>query len=129
MSHISFQLFHLIVCFGQVVSILAFYSDDLSSNPAEAYSFSEKLCLKWTKINKKYVLKTKPRLSIKINHSGFVCVFYDFILVLICPRIDVCQDFFEFISLIGFSNKKCWDDFYFEYLLPYTDWVWRNCQD
>ena len=25
---------------GQVVSVLAFYSDDPSSNPAEAYSFS-----------------------------------------------------------------------------------------
>ena len=38
---------------GQVVSVLAFYYDDLSSNPAEAYSFSVKLCLKRTKINKK----------------------------------------------------------------------------
>ena len=27
---------------GQVVSELAFYSDDLSSNPAEAYSFAVK---------------------------------------------------------------------------------------
>ena len=25
---------------GQVVSVLAFYSDDLSSNPADTYSFS-----------------------------------------------------------------------------------------
>ena len=36
-----------------MVSLLAFYSDDLSSNPAEAYSVSVKLCLKRTKINKK----------------------------------------------------------------------------
>ena len=38
---------------GQVVSVLAFYSDDPSSNPAEIYNFSVKLLLKRTKINKK----------------------------------------------------------------------------
>ena len=38
---------------GQVVSVLAFYSDDLSSNPAEVCSFSVKLLWKRTKINKK----------------------------------------------------------------------------
>ena len=37
-----------------MVNVLAFYSDNLSSNPAEAYSFfCIKLCLKRTKINKK----------------------------------------------------------------------------
>ena len=36
---------------GQVDSVLTFYSDDTSSNPAEAYSFSVKLCLKGTKMN------------------------------------------------------------------------------
>ena len=30
---------------GQVVSMLAFYSNDLSSNPAEAYSFFCKICV------------------------------------------------------------------------------------
>ena len=38
---------------GQVVSELAFYSDNPSSNPAEVYNFSVKLLLKRTKINKK----------------------------------------------------------------------------
>ena len=38
---------------GQVVSVLALYSDDPSSNPAEVYIFSVKLNLKRTKINKK----------------------------------------------------------------------------
>ena len=38
---------------GQVVSVLAFYSDDPSSHPTEALSFSIILCLKRTKINKK----------------------------------------------------------------------------
>ena len=39
---------------GQVVRVLAFYSDDPGSNPADAYSFfCKKLCLKQTKINKK----------------------------------------------------------------------------
>ena len=36
-----------------MVSVLAFYSDGPSSNPAEAYSFSLILCLKRMKINKK----------------------------------------------------------------------------
>ena len=38
---------------GQVVSMLAFYSDDPSSNPTDVYNFSVKLLLKRTKINKK----------------------------------------------------------------------------
>ena len=38
---------------GQVVSVLAFYSDYPSSNPTEVYNFSVKLLLKRTKINKK----------------------------------------------------------------------------
>ena len=39
---------------GQVVSVLAFYSDNPSSNLAEAYSFFlQILCLKIPKINKK----------------------------------------------------------------------------
>ena len=38
---------------GQVVSVLAFNSDDPSSNPNEAYSFAVKLCLKKTKKTQK----------------------------------------------------------------------------
>ena len=38
---------------GQVVSMLAFYSDDPSSNPAEDDSFYSLNCLKSTKINEK----------------------------------------------------------------------------
>ena len=38
---------------GQVVSMLAFYSDDPSWNPAEIHNFTLKLYLKRTKINKK----------------------------------------------------------------------------
>ena len=38
---------------GQVVSVLAFYSDDPSSNLANAKSFYVKLCLKRPEINKK----------------------------------------------------------------------------
>ena len=37
---------------GQVVSVLAFYSDDPSSNPAEVYNFSVKLLLKRMKKKK-----------------------------------------------------------------------------
>ena len=36
-----------------MVSVLAFYSDDPSSNPDEVYNFSVKFLLKRTKINKK----------------------------------------------------------------------------
>ena len=37
-----------------MVSVLAFYSDDQSSNPAESLQvFSVKFCLKRTKMNKK----------------------------------------------------------------------------
>ena len=38
---------------GQVVSVLAFYSDDPSSNHAEVYNFPVNFLLKRTKINKK----------------------------------------------------------------------------
>ena len=38
---------------GQVVSVLAFYSDDQSSNPAEVYNFSVKIVIEKKKINKK----------------------------------------------------------------------------
>ena len=40
---------------GQVVSILAFYSDNPSSNPGDAYSFSVQFGLKRTMIKKKEV--------------------------------------------------------------------------
>ena len=38
---------------GQVVSVLAFYSDDPSSNPAEAYSFSCKIVFEKNKNKQK----------------------------------------------------------------------------
>ena len=38
---------------GQVVSVLAFYSVDLSSSPTNMYNFHSVKCLKRTKINKK----------------------------------------------------------------------------
>ena len=38
---------------GQVVSMLDFYSNDLSSNPADVYNVSVKLYLKRMNINKK----------------------------------------------------------------------------
>ena len=38
---------------GQVVSVLAFYSNDPSLNPAEVYNFSVNCLSKRTKINKK----------------------------------------------------------------------------
>ena len=38
---------------GQVVSVLSFYSDDLSLNPAEDNNFSQKMFLKRKKMNKK----------------------------------------------------------------------------
>ena len=38
---------------GQVVSVLAFYSDNPSLNPAEAYSFSVKIVFEKTKNKQK----------------------------------------------------------------------------
>ena len=38
---------------GRVVSVLAFYLDDLSSNPADDYSFFCNFCVWKTEINKK----------------------------------------------------------------------------
>ena len=38
---------------GQVVSVLVFYSANLSSNPADVYSFFCKICVEKTKMNKK----------------------------------------------------------------------------
>ena len=47
-SHWSLQFY------VQEVSVLAFFSNDTSSNPAEDYSFlCKNLCFKRTKINKK----------------------------------------------------------------------------
>ena len=56
---------------GQVLSVLAFYSDDPSSNPTEVYNFSVKLLMKRTKINKK-----RPGLAHlkKINSSFDGCI-------------------------------------------------------
>ena len=54
---------------GQLVGVLAFYSADPSSNPAEFYILSVKLYLKRTKINKKrpglahFFLKGATKLS------------------------------------------------------------------
>ena len=41
---------------GQVASVLAFYSNNPSSNPAEVYSFPENLCLKRRKKIRRYRL-------------------------------------------------------------------------
>ena len=51
---------------GQVVT---FYSDDLSSNPTKAYSFSVEFSLKRTKINKK-----RPRLSPLLKNTRTVSI-------------------------------------------------------
>ena len=57
-----------------VVSMLAFDSDDPSSNPAEVYSFYSVYCLKRTKINKKrpgmaHFLKKELRLVVNCLRS------------------------------------------------------------
>ena len=71
-----------------MVSVLAFYSDDPSSNPAEVYNFSVKLLLKRTKINKKrpglahfFKKKTDKRLVhkskvfIQLRYKGITTVY------------------------------------------------------
>ena len=60
---------------GQVFSVLAFYSDDPSSNPAEVYNFSVKLILKRMKINKKEAgVGPLKKTSLYI---GFICPQFD----------------------------------------------------
>ena len=57
-----------------MVSLLALYSDDPSSSPAEAYNFSVMFCLKRMKINKKrlglahFFKKTIAGTTILIDH-------------------------------------------------------------
>ena len=64
---------------GQVVSVLALYSDDPSSYPAEVYNFSVKLLLKRTKINKKeagvgpFILKKYLGSFTVISDTFFSC--------------------------------------------------------
>ena len=56
---------------GQVVSVLPFYSDDLSLNPAETYSFFLlNLFVKRTKINQKEAWAS--RLNNNFHHSNHV---------------------------------------------------------
>ena len=52
-----------------MVSMVSFYSDNQSLNPADVYNFSVKLLLKRTKINKKRQ-KTNPT-KIILRYTGF----------------------------------------------------------
>ena len=56
---------------GQVVSVLAFYSDDPSSNPAEVYSFYSVNCSKRTKIIEK--LFCLEKIVVEVNQSPPSC--------------------------------------------------------
>ena len=61
---------------GQVVSVLAFYSDDPSSNPAETCSFSVKLVFEKNE-NKQREARVGPLCQGRINVKecgGWVCV-------------------------------------------------------
>ena len=49
------------VVFGQVVSVLAFFSDDLSTSPAKVHNFYVKLLLKRKIINKKRPVRSSQR--------------------------------------------------------------------
>ena len=52
---------------GQVVSVLAFYFEDPSSNPAEVYSFPVFFCLKGKEINQKEA-SDGPLKKFKLGH-------------------------------------------------------------
>ena len=54
--------------YGIVVSMLALYSDDLSLNPTEAYSFFCQMLLEKNEIHKKYV-GVGPFKKYATNHS------------------------------------------------------------
>ena len=87
---------------GQVVSVLAFYSDDPSSNPAEVYNFSVKLLLKRTKINKKrpglthFFKKITANLIfkfLKFTLSNKIKALFYFFLPRICGYIMIHSSF------------------------------------
>ena len=57
------------VVFGQVVSVLAFFSDDLSTSPAKAHNFYVKLLLNRKIINKKKPVRSWQRSQNNITRS------------------------------------------------------------
>ena len=73
---------------GKMVSMLAVYSDNPSSNPIEVYSFYSVKCLKITKINKKeaeddlflrlqfYSVNCLKITKINKNEAGDVPIFF-----------------------------------------------------
>ena len=57
---------------GQVVSVLAYYSDDLSTNPAEAYSFFYKI-FAWKDRNKQREAGVSPLKIVLLLVSWSFC--------------------------------------------------------
>ena len=55
---------------GQVVSVLAYYSNHTSSNPADAYSFFCKICV-WMNENKQKEVGVGPFFKKIINYRSF----------------------------------------------------------
>ena len=71
-----------------MVSVLAFYSDDPSSIPAEVYNFSVKLLLKRTKINKKRPGLAQFFKKTLLYQNHFETFKYNILPVIYFPRIE-----------------------------------------
>ena len=63
---------------GQVGSVLAFYSEDSSSNPAEALNFSVTLWLESTKIKKEASVFVDYVFLKKLGHSRPLFLYFHF---------------------------------------------------
>ena len=105
---------------GQVVSSLAFYSDDPSLNHAEVYNFSVKLLLKRTKINKKrpglthFFKKITANLIfkfLKFTLSNKIKALFYFFLPRICGYIMIHSSFLllsRWSWLMGWPVANWW---------------------
>ena len=79
---------------GQVVSLLAFYLDDLSSNPAEGYSLLFKICILFEKNERTAYLKTQQVTINTINICFSYYLIIKNILLQNCEivsALDVCR--------------------------------------
>ena len=88
---------------GQVVSVLAFYSDNHSSNPAAARSFGVKLCVKERlNINSVFLSARKSKFQLSFPLPKFVC----FMKCVVCHQTQKLH-WNKSLKLTRFLNFQC----------------------
>ena len=79
-------------CGGQVVRVLAFYSDNPSSNPAEAYSF----------LSVKFVFEKKENKQKEAGDGPFLTIPFNYLITLVVIFvIELCQQIRLLFVLFG----------------------------